>query len=286
MVPGGGGGARGGRAGAAGGRAVRGGRRRWRQAQGAAEGAAGARRVHRPPTPRPPRPFTRRYGGADPRHQQAAGRVQHGGGRHHPAAADRGGGHAGEAGRAGGAAVPRPEGELGVSIALPPPRSRGCLRQGHGGTRRARAGGAPSVSAFPPPALGGSAASAPAALGAPRAPPARPWAPLRSAWRGPGALRGCGQGRCPRTPWLRPAPRGCGRCRGPGERQPPRCVSVTAIAPGSWLPFFGSGRAAGAEQKGCGSGTASCGRGWLPFPFPRVLVPFGLLVFAGDGEWR
>lgn len=191
MVPGGGGGARGGRAGAAGGRAVRGGRRRWRQAQGAAEGAAGARRVHRPPTPRPPRPFTRRYGGADPRHQQAAGRVQHGGGRHHPAAADRGGGHAGEAGRAGGAGVPRPEGELGVSIALPPPRSRGCLRQGHGGTRRARAGGAPSVSAFPPHALGGSAASAPAALGAPRAPPARP--PLGAAperLEGPGSSAG------------------------------------------------------------------------------------------------
>lgn len=39
----------------------------------------------------------RRHGGADPGHQQAAGRLQHGGRRHHPAAADRGGRDAGEA---------------------------------------------------------------------------------------------------------------------------------------------------------------------------------------------
>nr|XP_042705993.1 dynamin-1-like protein isoform X4 [Chrysemys picta bellii] len=37
----------------------------------------------------------RRHGGADPGDQQAAGRVQRRGGRHHPAAADRGGGDAG-----------------------------------------------------------------------------------------------------------------------------------------------------------------------------------------------
>lgn len=63
-----------------------------------------------------------------------------------------------------------------------------------------------------------------------RRPPARPLALLRSSSSGRGAPQGCGQGPCPHLPWLRPAHRGCGRRRGPVDRQPPRCVSVTAIA--------------------------------------------------------
>lgn len=123
----------------------------------------------------------------------------------------------------------------------------------------------------------------PAALGAPRASPARPSVLLRSGSSGRGAPRGCGDGRCSRLPWLRPAHRGCGWRRGScGAAAAPVRLRDCHRRSVRGFPSLTAAAQRGADKRDVVAGRHLAGVDG--FPFPRVLVPFGLLVLAGDGE--